>query len=101
MVQDRAEVGKARGKWSIRKVLKEYKWEGLSPELGSGHGNWKDNSSLNDMWYLGDEDKNGNITKGSNLLTHLINCLHTSEMPDPVLAVGMENKYADDLGKME
>jgi len=53
------------------------------------------------MWYLGDEDKNGNITKGSNLLTHLINCFHTSEMPDPVLAVGMENKYADDLGKME
>lgn len=54
------------------------------------------------MWYLGDEDKNGNITKGSNLLTHLIkNCLSTSEMPDPVLAVGMENNYADDLGKME
>ena len=53
------------------------------------------------MWYLGDEDKNGNITKGNNLLTHRINFLHTSEMPDPVLAVGMENKYADDLGKME
>lgn len=35
MIQDRAEVGKARGKRSIRKVLKEYKWERLSPELGS------------------------------------------------------------------
>lgn len=35
MIQDRAEVGKARGKRSIRKVLKEYKWEWLSPELGS------------------------------------------------------------------